>query len=1066
MAVTIGSGITIGGRIGIGLAPTITVGTQPSSVTSYQGETATFTTSATATFGAIVSYQWAKLEAQGGSWTNITNATSSSYTTGGLNVATDNGDQYRCVISATRGAASVNTNTATLYVQQAVITIDQQPNNQSVADGVSFEFFVYVSVTLSATVSYQWQVVYNGQSTWSNLVGETTYRYMGTAQTNDSGNQYRVIVSANKGATSVTSNTATLTVVQNNTMIVASSFNGVGTITGANKGTYGSPLGTLTSDYLSAVYTYNTGNLINTFVRLIPGSYSGFSVGNEGQIDNDPASYPRLFTIGGTTYTMYYMANDFYYTFNGNLGLTDGTTVPVSYSGQPAITPNTILSASYLSYGETFYGASTGLNNPGYGTGDGAVYGSIITEYFYKVETRYTGSEWISLIWMKNGSWSGFSVVNGVVSGDTTGSTRVFTIGGTNYTFTAQTGDPSQPYYLYNGQISELINTGTFVPTIYDPAENGGGSSNTTVGTITVGSFAGTYGWRPGLTGSGNFSPNMVYWLYYNGMSTEIMFITGTYGSVVVDSTTVDGKPDVTVTVGNITETGTLASSGGGPGPVANFTGDIFNLQSQQYQTLPVEVLASGGGGGSVTYVGGVDYQNNSQMGQPGIYFSNPPSGNSVFVYSSAWTTPAGATALLALTSGSTFTVSTTPDGGGAPVTAIITLTGTYNTNWGDPSATITTSVPISYQYPNNVPASVTLSGGGGGGEVASGSLTVGDYSPNEFGYDPYSPIGPIGSLTISPIAVENLVYLSQPNFTIIIFPSGTYGSVVVTSTTINGSSSVSVTIGGVTQTGTLSSFGPSTGLQLTGDVFSLATKVGQTLPISVSTDGGGGGTAETFTQAGNWSSASWTYNGMGTGRLSMNLESNPNSSFLAAINSVTGSSGTTVTMTDGQYGTSTAVAITGISSMSSMQPWGPFSTASFNLATHGGNDWYNINTITLATAGGGGGTSIANISNLFHDGYASPQPITTFSFSTQQQRDAAYTLLNGPGTWNCVGNYYSPLYGGSPLHGSFSMSLSGPSTTDDLGPPSFMYRVLSPSNISNAVSDGPATGGPFSASK
>jgi hypothetical protein len=94
----------------------------------------------------------------------------------------------------------------------SAISITAQPASQatSVANGTA-TFSVTASVTLSATLSYQWQRSTNSGSTWTAISGETSASLALTGLVaEDNGNQYRVIVSATGGATSVTSNAATL----------------------------------------------------------------------------------------------------------------------------------------------------------------------------------------------------------------------------------------------------------------------------------------------------------------------------------------------------------------------------------------------------------------------------------------------------------------------------------------------------------------------------------------------------------------------------------------------------------------------------------------------------------------------------------------------------------------------------------------------------------------------------------------------------------------------------------------------------------------------------------------
>lgn len=193
--------------------PVITISSQPASATASHGSTATFSATATATLGGTLSYQWQKQESGAGAWTNISGATSASYTTGSLTVAADDTDKYRVVVSATLGAQSVTSSAATLTVIP-VITISAQPANTEVTEPNPATFSVTASVTSGATLSYQWQKQESGAGAWSNVAGATSASYTtgATVGADDNTDKYRVVVSATLGAVSVTSSAATLTV--------------------------------------------------------------------------------------------------------------------------------------------------------------------------------------------------------------------------------------------------------------------------------------------------------------------------------------------------------------------------------------------------------------------------------------------------------------------------------------------------------------------------------------------------------------------------------------------------------------------------------------------------------------------------------------------------------------------------------------------------------------------------------------------------------------------------------------------------------------------------------------
>ena len=101
-------GETTGGSGTVVNTPTITA--QPESQSVTEGNTATFTVAAT---GENLSYQWQQSTDNGQSWTNISGAISSTYTTDAATLAMNN-YQYQCVVS--NSAGSVTSSAATLTV--------------------------------------------------------------------------------------------------------------------------------------------------------------------------------------------------------------------------------------------------------------------------------------------------------------------------------------------------------------------------------------------------------------------------------------------------------------------------------------------------------------------------------------------------------------------------------------------------------------------------------------------------------------------------------------------------------------------------------------------------------------------------------------------------------------------------------------------------------------------------------------------------------------------------------------------------------------------------------------
>ncbi len=188
-----GGGSSSGG--GGSTAPSIT--TQPANQTVNVGQTATFSVTATGT--APLSYQWSK------SGTNISGATSSSYTTPATTAA-DNASTFKVVV--TNSVGSVTSNAATLTVNAVgAPSITTQPANQTVTVGQTATFSV--TATGTAPLSYQWQS--NSGSGFAAISGATSSSYTTPATTTaNNGEQFEVVISNSLG--NATSSAATLTV--------------------------------------------------------------------------------------------------------------------------------------------------------------------------------------------------------------------------------------------------------------------------------------------------------------------------------------------------------------------------------------------------------------------------------------------------------------------------------------------------------------------------------------------------------------------------------------------------------------------------------------------------------------------------------------------------------------------------------------------------------------------------------------------------------------------------------------------------------------------------------------
>jgi hypothetical protein len=188
--------------------PLITITSQPQGVTS--GGEATFSVSAAASDGSTLQYQWQVSTDSGATFSDVSGEVSSSLALSGLTVS-ESGNQYRVLVSAA-GAATVPSNAAT-YTFTVVVSITQQPNDQ-LASGGAATFTAAAATNDGSSVSYQWQLSTNNGASYSDVSGATSSTLSLTSlQSSANGRRYRVVASA-AGATSVTSNAATLIVLQ------------------------------------------------------------------------------------------------------------------------------------------------------------------------------------------------------------------------------------------------------------------------------------------------------------------------------------------------------------------------------------------------------------------------------------------------------------------------------------------------------------------------------------------------------------------------------------------------------------------------------------------------------------------------------------------------------------------------------------------------------------------------------------------------------------------------------------------------------------------------------------
>ena len=172
---------------------------QPADQSVQNGDPATFITGAT---GVVTSTQWQVSTDAGADWSNVANATSTTYAI--IASSGENGYEYRAVLSNSAGSATTRAATLTVAGPPAdsAPQVTTQPTNQTVADGDYATFTVAASGSPAPTT--QWQVSSDGGQTWSAVLGATSTSYAFKPTMAQNGYEYRAVFS-NLAGTATTS---------------------------------------------------------------------------------------------------------------------------------------------------------------------------------------------------------------------------------------------------------------------------------------------------------------------------------------------------------------------------------------------------------------------------------------------------------------------------------------------------------------------------------------------------------------------------------------------------------------------------------------------------------------------------------------------------------------------------------------------------------------------------------------------------------------------------------------------------------------------------------------------
>ncbi len=166
---------------------------QPETQTAAKGDTALLAVDAS---GEGLRFQWQYSKDGGGTWKD-SGAVSARTATFAFTVSTQNGYQYRCIVS--NSAGSVTSEPAALIVTVEAPVITLHPEDQTVAQGATAAFTVAAS---GEDLHYQWQYSKDGGGTWKNSgSAEARSAHFSFQASTQNGYQYRCIITNAAGST-------------------------------------------------------------------------------------------------------------------------------------------------------------------------------------------------------------------------------------------------------------------------------------------------------------------------------------------------------------------------------------------------------------------------------------------------------------------------------------------------------------------------------------------------------------------------------------------------------------------------------------------------------------------------------------------------------------------------------------------------------------------------------------------------------------------------------------------------------------------------------------------------
>ncbi len=178
------------------VSPVVTL--NPTSQSVPQGNTVTFTVAGTGNPAPTV--QWQMSTDNGATFTNITGATSTSYSF--TSAASQNGYEYRAVFTNAIGTATTTAAILTILPPSNLPVITLNPTSTTIVTGQTVIFTALATGSPFPTV--QWQVSTDLGQSFNNIPGAISRQYSFTATLSQSSNEYRAVFTNSNGSTYTT----------------------------------------------------------------------------------------------------------------------------------------------------------------------------------------------------------------------------------------------------------------------------------------------------------------------------------------------------------------------------------------------------------------------------------------------------------------------------------------------------------------------------------------------------------------------------------------------------------------------------------------------------------------------------------------------------------------------------------------------------------------------------------------------------------------------------------------------------------------------------------------------